>query len=220
MHQIANSFYRRRNSVKTSLNLNCPFTDIWVQPTVTFPTGDHVNVLHDYRKTGPSKILKLFISRCHHLVDMLVEFCRNRIFRTLLKWLNVPCPSIFTNFCINYYAHVPCGEKFAKNPSAYLNHLKIHGYTTYIFYQQTCQCVCSNAVMSDDMIFLKLHTSKITVSYIRNTPGSLTEHDPVCCRAQILLPGSCQSRMRRKGVDTVFKTNATLFYVEQNMLTM
>ena len=23
----------------------------WVQPTVTFPIGDHVNVLHDYKKT-------------------------------------------------------------------------------------------------------------------------------------------------------------------------
>ena len=28
----------------------------WVQPTVTFPIGDHVNVLHDYKKTGPYKI--------------------------------------------------------------------------------------------------------------------------------------------------------------------
>ena len=27
----------------------------WVQPTVTFPIGDHVNVLHDYKKTGPFK---------------------------------------------------------------------------------------------------------------------------------------------------------------------
>ena len=24
-----------------------------VQPTVTLPIGDHVNVLHDYKKTGP-----------------------------------------------------------------------------------------------------------------------------------------------------------------------
>ena len=24
-----------------------------VQPPVTFPIGDHVNVLHDYKKTGP-----------------------------------------------------------------------------------------------------------------------------------------------------------------------
>ena len=46
------------------------------------------------------------------------------------------------------------------------HHLKIHGYTANMFYQQTCQCACSNAVMSD-MIFFKLHISKITVPYIR-----------------------------------------------------
>ena len=126
-----------------------------VQPTVTSPIGDHVNVLHDYKKTGPSKmkLLKLLSCRCHHLIDMLVEFCQNHIFLTLLKRLNVPYPSIFTTFCINYYAHVPCGEKIPPNLSAYLNHLQIHGYTANMFYQQTCQCVCSNAAMSDDMIF-------------------------------------------------------------------
>ena len=142
-------------------------TRFGVQPPVTFPIGDHVNILHDYKKTGPSKILKLLSCRCHHLIDMLVEFCQNHIFLTLLKWLNVPYPSILTNFCINYYAHVPCGETIAKNPSAYLNHLKIHGYTANMFYQQICQCVCSNGVMSDGMIFGKLHISKITVPYIR-----------------------------------------------------
>ena len=141
---------------------------IWVQTPVTFPIGDHVNVLHDDKKTGPSKILKLLSCRCQHLIDnMLVEFCQNHTFLTLLKWLNTPCPSIFTNFSINYYAHVPCGEKIPKNPSTYLNHLKIHSYTADMFYQQTCQCVCSYAVMSDDMIFLKLHISEITVPYIR-----------------------------------------------------
>ena len=56
---------------------------IWVQPTVTFPIGDHVNVLHDYKKTRPSKILKLLTCRCHHLIDMLVEFSKNHIFLTL-----------------------------------------------------------------------------------------------------------------------------------------
>ena len=98
-----------------------------VQPTVTFPIGDHVNVLHDYKKTGPSKILKLLSCRCHHLIDMLVEFCQNHIFLTLLKRLNGygTYPSIFTNFCINYYAHMPCGETIAKHPSAYLNPLRI-----------------------------------------------------------------------------------------------
>ena len=128
-----------------------------VQPTVTFPIGDHVNVLHDYKKTGPSKILKLLSCRCHHLIDMLVEYCQNLVFLTLLKRLNVPYPSILTNFYTNYYAHVPCGENNSKNSSAYLSHLKIHGYTANMFYQQTCRCVCSNAVMSGDMIKKKTH---------------------------------------------------------------
>ena len=90
-----------------------------VQPTVTFPIGNHVNVLHDYKKTRPSKIMKLLTCRWHHLIDMLVEFSQNHIFLTLLKCLKVPYPSMFTNFCINYYAHTPCGEKIARNPSTY-----------------------------------------------------------------------------------------------------
>ena len=52
------------------------------QPTVTFPIGDHVNVLHDYKNTRPSNILKLLTCRCHHLFDMLVEFSQNHIFLT------------------------------------------------------------------------------------------------------------------------------------------
>ena len=88
----------------------------WVQPPVTFPIDDHVNVLHDYKKMGPSKLLTC---RCHHLIDMLFEFSQSLVFLTLLKCLNVPYPSMFTNFCMNYYAHVPCGEKIAKTPSAY-----------------------------------------------------------------------------------------------------
>ena len=90
-----------------------------VQPPVTFPIGDHVNVLHDYKKTGPSKILKLLICCCHHLTDMLIEISQSLILVTHLKCLNVPYPSIFTNLCMNYYAHVPCCEKIAKYPSAY-----------------------------------------------------------------------------------------------------
>ena len=81
--------------------------------------GGHVNVLHDYKKTLPSKILKFLTCRYHHFIDMLIEFSQNLKFLTLLKWLSVSCPSMFTNFCMNYYAHVPCGEKIAKNPSAY-----------------------------------------------------------------------------------------------------
>ena len=99
---------------------------------------------------------------------MLVKFSQIHIFLTLLKCLTVPYPSMFTNVCINYYAHAPCDGKIAKNPSAYWNHLKIHIYTANMFYQQTCQCVCSNADMSD-MIFFKLHISKIIVPYIRLT---------------------------------------------------
>ena len=75
----------------------------------------------------------------------LIEF--SLILLTLLKCLNVQCPSMFTNVCMNYYAHVPCDGNFF-----YLNHLKIHIYTVTMFYQQTWQCVCSNAVMSDDII--------------------------------------------------------------------
>ena len=86
----------------------------WDQLTVTFPIGDHVNVLHDYKKTGPSKILKLLACRCQHLIDMLVEFCQNHIFLNLFKWLSMPYPSMFTNFCMNYYAPMPCGKKLPK----------------------------------------------------------------------------------------------------------
>ena len=122
-----------------------------VQPTVTFTIGDHV--LHDYKRTRPSKILKLrtchyhhlIVMSCHvmschvmschvmschvmschvmschvmschvmscHLIVMLVEFSQNHIFLTLLKCLNIPYPSMFTDICINYYAYAPCGEK-------------------------------------------------------------------------------------------------------------
>ena len=97
----------------------CFSLDNKVQPTVTFPIGDHVNILHNYKKMRPSKILKLLTCRCHHLIDMLVEFSKNHIFLSLLKCLNVPYPSMFTIFCINYYAQTPCGEKIAKNPSTY-----------------------------------------------------------------------------------------------------
>ena len=76
-------FYALRESIMFT-------SPIWVQPTVTIPIGDHVNVLHDYKKTGPSKILKLLSCHCHHLIDMLVGFCQNHIFITLLKWLNMP----------------------------------------------------------------------------------------------------------------------------------
>ena len=51
--------------------------NIWVQDTVTFPIGGHVNVLHDYKKTRPSKILKFLFCRYHHFIDMLIGFSKN-----------------------------------------------------------------------------------------------------------------------------------------------
>ena len=45
-----------------------------VQHSVTFPIGGHVNVLHDYKKSWPSKILKFLTCRHHHFIDMLMEF--------------------------------------------------------------------------------------------------------------------------------------------------
>ena len=62
------------------------------QPPVTFPIGDDVNVLHDYKKTGLSQILKLLTCRCHHLIDMLIEFSQSLVRVTHLKCLNVPYP--------------------------------------------------------------------------------------------------------------------------------
>ena len=94
-----------------------PFSATWVQPPVTFPIDDYVNVLHDYKKMGPSKILKLLTCRCHHLIDIVSR--QSLLLLTLQKYLNVPYMSMFTNFCKNSYAHVPSGEKIAKNPSAF-----------------------------------------------------------------------------------------------------
>ena len=124
-----------------------------VQPTVTFPIGDHVNVLHDYKKTGPSNILKLFTCLSYHLFDMLLEFSRSLILLTYLKCLNVPYPSIFTNFCMKYYTYVPCGQTFfrllksSKNP---------HLYCKYCSTCKLANVPGLNTVMLDDMIVLKI----------------------------------------------------------------
>ena len=99
------------------------------------------------RRSGPASgpslqgILKLLTCRYHHLIDMQIAFSQSLLLLTHLKCLNVPYPSILTNFCMNYYSHVPCGKKIAKNTIVYWNHLKIHSYTVNMFYQQTCQCV-------------------------------------------------------------------------------
>ena len=47
--------------------------------------GGHANVLYDYKKTWPPKILKIFHSICHHLIDMLTKFGRNHILPALFK---------------------------------------------------------------------------------------------------------------------------------------
>ena len=83
-----------------------------VHPTVTFPIGDHVNILHDYKITGPSKILKLLTCRCHYLNDMLVNCSQSLV--------------IFTNFCMNYYTN--CQKSFhllksSKNPQLHCQHV-------------------------------------------------------------------------------------------------
>ena len=84
-----------------------------VQPTVTI--GGHVNVLHDYKNTLPSTFLKVFTSRCHHPTDMLVEFCQNYTFLTLVICLYVRYPAMsvtmFINIGTNYGAHVSSGQK-------------------------------------------------------------------------------------------------------------
>ena len=137
-----------------------------VQPTITFPIGDHVNVLRDYKKTGHKKLrIFLYTCLCHRLIDMLIEFSQILVFLTHLKCLNVPYPSIFTNFCMNYYAHVPCGEKNAKNPSAYYNHQKIQLHCQHVLPANLPMCLAQMQLCQ--MIFFKLHISKITLPYIR-----------------------------------------------------
>ena len=124
---------------------------IRVQPPVTFPIGDHVNVLHDYKKTGPSKIMKLLTCCCYHLIDMLIEFSQSLVLVTHLKCLNVPYPSIFTNFCMNYYAHVPCCEKIgqksfrllksSKHPQLHCQHVLPAKLPMFLAQMQLCQII-------------------------------------------------------------------------------
>ena len=143
------------------------------QPTVTYPIGDRVNVLNDYKKTGRSTILKRLTCRCHHLIDMLVEFTKNHVFLILLKWLDVPYPSMFANVCMTYYAHVYSGKKFPKFFRLLKSYKKPH---VNRFFQQTWQCPCSKALISDYMIFLNfLYPNLICSTFVCNTPGSLTE---------------------------------------------
>ena len=66
------------------------------QPIVTIPVGDHVNVLHDYKKTGQYKTMKHLNCRCYHLIDKLVEFSQNVLLLTHLKCHTRQCCA-----CIN-----------------------------------------------------------------------------------------------------------------------
>ena len=85
------------------------------------------NVNTIIRKRDHQKFLNFFpavaIISCD--IDMLVEFCQNHIYLTLLKRLDAPYPSIFTNFCTNYYAHVPCGEKKWDYMGDIIAHLRV-----------------------------------------------------------------------------------------------
>ena len=70
------------------------------QPTVTFLIGDHVNVLYDYKKMGPSQILKL------------IEFNQSLIPPTFINAVNV------YQFLHELLSTRAMWRNIAKNPSA------------------------------------------------------------------------------------------------------
>ena len=72
---------------------------LWVQPTVTFATGDHVNVLHDYKKKGPI-LSKSHISNSFKMAERSIPV---NVYQFLHKLLS-------TRLVV---------KKIAKNPSAY-----------------------------------------------------------------------------------------------------
>ena len=123
------------------------------QSTVTFPIGDYVNILHDYKKTGPSKILKFLTCCCHHLIDMLVEFYQNHIFLTL-KMAEHDIPVNVYQFLHELLCTLTL---VAKKLQKILPPIKIISKSTVTLLtcstSKTCQCVCSKALMSDDMNF-------------------------------------------------------------------
>ena len=82
------------------------------QPTVTFLIGDHVNVLNDYKKMGPSQILKLLTCLCHHLIDVLIEFNQSLIPPTFINAVNV------YQFLHELLSTSAMWRNIAKNPSA------------------------------------------------------------------------------------------------------
>ena len=59
------------------------------QSTVDFPIGGHVNVLSDYKETGPEKKIKFYHNHCSHVTDMLIKFRQKSIYQALLKCMHV-----------------------------------------------------------------------------------------------------------------------------------
>ena len=88
------------------------------QTTVENCIGGHVHVLSDYKKTWPSKILKIVHSNCHHLIDILTKFYQNHISSALLNRPDVRCLSILTKIAMYSCAHVAHSRKIPINPSA------------------------------------------------------------------------------------------------------
>ena len=76
--------------------------------------------MHDYKKTGPSKILKLLTCRCHHLIDMLIEFSQSIILVTHLKLSERAMPVNVYQLLHELLRTRPLlRKKIAKHPSAH-----------------------------------------------------------------------------------------------------
>ena len=64
------------------------------QSNVDFPIGGHVNVLSDYKETGPEKnFLTQSLQSCHWYADQISS---KKTYLGLLKCMHVFCPSILT----------------------------------------------------------------------------------------------------------------------------
>ena len=146
---------------------------IWVFPTVTFPIGDNVNVFNDYKKMFQSQILKLLSCRFCHLIDMFVEVYKNHIFLTLLK--RAISVNIY-QFLHNLLRTLPLWRKNCQKSFRLFKSSKNLG-----LHCKTCStsklAKVSTQMQLHQMIFQKLHLSKITVPYIRalHTQGNLSE---------------------------------------------
>ena len=116
------------------------------------------------RKRDHQKFLNFLLSVV--IISMLVEFSQNHVFPTLLKCLNVPHPSMFTSFCINYYAHATCGEKKILPPIEIIKKSTVTLPTCSTSKLPMCLLKCSYGRRYD---FFLLCISKITVPHIRVT---------------------------------------------------